>query len=96
MGKFDWAAILQWAVRHATDVPAFVSLVLAAVRAEGMIARLKVIGELFAAVQAILADFPLPTEQTYRAGAVDDLRGVLLQKGVPDADVVAFCSLTEQ
>lgn len=87
--KFDWSQILTWAVKHASDVPAFVSLVLAAVRAEGAIARIKAIGELFTALQAILDDFPMPSEQVFGADNVS-VSEVLAAMGVSELDSAEF------
>ena len=85
--KWDWSQILQWAIRHAENVPELVSLILVAYRAQGFIARMKAFSDLYAAVQAILADFPLPSEQVFGAPLTNDY---LLSRGVADADAVEF------
>lgn len=68
--NFDWPTILQWAIRHADNLPQLVSLILAAYRAQGFIARMKAIYALINAVEAIVAEFPMPTEQVFGADAV--------------------------
>ena len=84
--KWDWSQILQWAIRHAENVPELVSLILAAYRAQGFIARMKAFSDLYAAVQAILADFPMPGEQVFGGELLMPICKVMTLQDVSDDD----------
>ncbi len=84
--NLDWSQTLQWCVRHANDVPQLVSLILAAYRAEGFIARMKAFGDLYTAVQSVLADFPMPTGALFSGELVLPICKVMTLQGVSDDD----------